>query len=173
MCKGGIIAVVKLPTEREPRIFSLPYYIGMNCARRNNPALWLLSTAQFSTGCIVIGGTVLCDGTAVGIVIGRTFSLAADWNIPHNFPFFGLLSPAQFTFCACGPGINSIVIQCTICIFSAPRRVVIGRTFSAARKNRRLLFAAHFKNSATESPYCYLQHISVLWVVIQCTVSNL
>ena len=56
----------------------------------------LESAAQFSTGCIVIGGTVCRAGSFIQVVILHTIPGSRRWNPPHSLRRAGLLSAAQF-----------------------------------------------------------------------------
>lgn len=73
----------------------------------------LESAAQFSTGCIVIGGTVCRAASFIQVVILHTISGSRRWNPPHSLRRAGLLSAAQFR---CGVHRR------------AKKMVVIGRT---------------------------------------------
>ena len=75
----------------------------------------LESAAQFSTGCIVIGGTVCRAASFIQVVILHTISGSRRWNPPHSLQRAGLLSAAQFR---CGVHRR------------AKKMVVIGRTVS-------------------------------------------
>ena len=56
----------------------------------------LESAAQFSTGCIVIGGTVCRAASFIQVVILHTIPESRRWNPPHSLRRAGLLSTAQF-----------------------------------------------------------------------------
>ena len=56
----------------------------------------LESAAQFSTGCIVIGGTVCRAASFIQVVILHTIPGSRRWNPPHSLRRAGLLSAAQF-----------------------------------------------------------------------------
>lgn len=56
----------------------------------------LESAAHFSTGCIVIGGTVCRAGPFIQVVILHTIPGSRRWNPPHSLRRAGLLSAAQF-----------------------------------------------------------------------------
>ena len=56
----------------------------------------LESAAQFSTGCIVIGGTVCRAGSFIQVVILHIIPGSRRWNPPHSLRRAGLLSAAQF-----------------------------------------------------------------------------
>lgn len=73
----------------------------------------LESAAQFSTGCIVIDGTVCRAAFFIQVVILHTIPGSRRWNPPHSLRRAGLLSAAQFR---CG-------------VHRRPKKmVVIGRT---------------------------------------------
>ena len=88
----------------------------------------LESAAQFSTGCIVIGGTVCRAASFIQVVILHTFPGRQRWNPPHSLRRAGLLSAAQF-------GFWEAFQKCL-------NRVVIRRTFPSAG----LLLSAQFPN---------------------------
>ena len=56
----------------------------------------LESAAQFSTGRIVIGGTVCRAASFIQVVILHTIPGSRRWNPPHSLRRAGLLSAAQF-----------------------------------------------------------------------------
>ena len=85
-----------------------PAHISAGAGRRG-----LESAAQFSTGCIVIGGTVCRAASFIQVVILHTISGSRHWNPPHSLRRAGLLSAAQFRC-----GVHR----------SAKKIVVIGRT---------------------------------------------
>lgn len=104
----------------------------------------LESAAQFSTGCIVIGGTVCRAASFIQVVILHTISGSRRWNAPHSLRRAGLLSAAQFR-CGVHRGAKKmVVIGRTIRTFFCGRQVVIHSTICAVGKNRLLLSAAHF-----------------------------
>lgn len=104
----------------------------------------LESAAQFSTGCIVIGGTVCRAASFIQVVILHTIPGSRHWNPPHSLRRAGLLSAAQFR-CGVHRGAkNMVVIGCTIRTFFCGRQVVIHSTICAVGKIRLLLSAAHF-----------------------------
>lgn len=104
----------------------------------------LESAAQFSTGCIVIGGTVCRAASFIQVVILHTIPGSRRWNPPHSLRRAGLLSAAQFR-CGVHRGAkNMVVIGCTIRTFFCGRQVVIHSTICAVGKIRLLLSAAHF-----------------------------
>ena len=104
----------------------------------------LESTAQFSTGCIVIGGTVCRAASFIQVVILHTIPESRCWNPPHSLRRAGLLSAAQFR-CGVHRGAKKmVVIGRTIRTFFCGRQVVIHSTICAVGKIRLLLSAAHF-----------------------------
>lgn len=104
----------------------------------------LKSAAQFSTGCIVIGGTVCQAASFIQVVILHTISGSRRWNPPHSLRRAGLLSAAQFR-CGVHRGAKKmVVIGRTIRTFFCGRQVVIHSTICAVGKIRLLLSAAHF-----------------------------
>lgn len=105
---------------------------------------WLESAAQFSTGCIVIGGTVCRAASFIQVVILHTIPGSRRWNPPHSLRWAGLLSAAQFR-CGVHRGAKKmVVIGRTIRTFFCGRQVVIHSTICAVGKIRLLLSAAHF-----------------------------
>ena len=107
-------------------------------------AVGLESAAQFSTGCIVIGGTVCRAASFIQVVILHTIPKSRRWNPPHSLRRAGLLSEAQFR-CGVHRGAKKmVVIGRTIRTFFCRRQVVIHSTFCAVGKIRLLLSAAHF-----------------------------
>ena len=104
----------------------------------------LESAAQFSTGCIVIGGTVCRAASFIQVVILHTISGSRRWNPPHSLRRAGLLSAAQFR---CGVHRG------------AKKMVVIGRTIRTFSEGGRLLSTAQFARWV-KFGYCYRQHIS-------------
>ena len=104
----------------------------------------LESAAQFSTGCIVIGGTVCRAASFIQVVILHTIPGSRRWNPPHSLRWAGLLSAAQFR-CGVHRGAKKmVVIGRTIRTFFCGRQVVIHSTICAVGKIRLLLSAAHF-----------------------------
>lgn len=104
----------------------------------------LESAAQFSTGCIVIGGTVCRAASFIQVVILHTIPGSRRWNPPHSLRRAGLLSTAQFR-CGVHRGAKKmVVIGRTIRTFFCGRQVVIHSTICAVGKIRLLLSAAHF-----------------------------
>lgn len=104
----------------------------------------LESAAQFSTSCIVIGGTVCPAASFIQVVILHTIPGSRRWNPPHSLRRAGLLSEAQFR-CGVHRGAKkTVVIGRTIRTFFCGRQVVIHSTICAVGKIRLLLSAAHF-----------------------------
>lgn len=104
----------------------------------------LESAAQFSTGCIVIGGTVCRAASFIQVVILHTIPGSRRWNPPHSLRRAGLLSAAQFR-CGVHRGAKKmVVIGRTIRTFFCGRQIVIHSTICAVGKIRLLLSAAHF-----------------------------
>lgn len=104
----------------------------------------LESAAQFSTGCIVIGGTVCRAASFIQVVILHTIPGSRRWNPPHSLRRAGLLSEAQFR-CGVHRGAKKmVVIGRTIRTFFCGRQIVIHSTICAVGKIRLLLSAAHF-----------------------------
>ena len=104
----------------------------------------LESAAQFSTGCIVIGGTVCRAASFIQVVILYTIPGSRRWNPPHSLRRVGLLSAAQFR---CGVHRG------------AKKAVVIGRTIRTFFAGGKLLSTAQFARWV-KFGYCYRQHIS-------------
>lgn len=104
----------------------------------------LESAAQFSTGCIVIGGTVCRAASFIQVVILHTIPGSRRWNPPHSLRRTGLLSAAQFR---CGVHRG------------AKKMVVIGRTIRTFFAGGKLLSTAQFARWV-KFGYCYRQHIS-------------
>ena len=104
----------------------------------------LESAAQFSTGCIVIGGTVCRAASFIQVVILHTIPGSRRWNPPHSLRRAGLLSAAQFRCGVQRRAKKMVVIGRTIRTFFCGRQVVIHSTICAVGKNRLLLSAAHF-----------------------------
>ena len=88
----------------------------------------LESAAQFSTGCIVIGGTVCRAGSFIQVVILHTIPGSRRWN-----------PPAQFT-------AGGVVIGSTISV----------RCASRGKKNG--CYRAHNSNFFLRAAGCYPQH---------------
>lgn len=104
----------------------------------------LESAAQFSTGCIVIGGTVCRAASFIQVVILHTIPGSRRWNPPHSLRRAGLLSAAQFRCGVHRRAKKMVVIGRTIRTFFCGRQVVIHSTICAVGKIRLLLSAAHF-----------------------------
>ena len=122
----------------------------------------LESAAHFSTGCIVIGGTVCRAASFIQVVILHTIPGSRHWNPPHSLRRAGLLSEAQFR-CGVHRGAKKmVVIGRTIRTFFCGRQIVIHSTICAVGKIRLLLSAAHFGISSAFQT-------CPDWVVIQRT----
>ena len=104
----------------------------------------LESAAQFSTGCIVIGGTVCRAASFIQVVILHTFPGRRSWNPPHSLRRAGLLSAAQFLCGAQRGAKNSGCYRAHNSDFVCGRQVVIHSTICAVWK----------------IDYCYRQHNS-------------
>ena len=100
--------------------------------------------AQFSTGCIVIGGTVCLAASFIQVVILHTIPGSRRWNPPHSLRRAGLLSAAQFR-CGVHRGAKKWLLSgAQFGLFFCGRQVVIHSTICAVGKIRLLLSAAHF-----------------------------
>lgn len=116
-----------------------PAHISAGAGRRG-----LESAAQFSTGCIVIGGTVCRAGSFIQVVILHTIPGSRRWNPPHSLRRAGLLSAAQFR-CGVHRGAKKWLLSgAQFGLFFCGRQVVIHSTICAMGKIRLLLSAAHF-----------------------------
>ena len=104
----------------------------------------LESAAQFSTGCIVIGGTVCRAGSFIQVVILHTIPGSRRWNPPHSLRRAGLLSAAQFR---CGMHRG------------AKKWLLSGAQFGLFSAGGKLLSTAQFARWV-KFGYCYRQHIS-------------
>lgn len=104
----------------------------------------LESAAQFSTGCIVIGGTVCRAASFIQVVILHTIPGSRRWNPPHSLRRAGLLSAAQFR---CGAHRG------------AKKWLLSGAQFGLFSEGGWLLSTAHFARWV-KFGYCYRQHIS-------------
>ena len=104
----------------------------------------LESAAQFSTGCIVIGGTVCRAASFIQVVILHTIPGSRRWNPPHSLRRAGLLSAAQSVGCASRGIIIGWFWGAQFGLFCAG-----GRLLSTAQFARWVKFG-----------YCYRQHIS-------------
>lgn len=136
----------------------------------------LESAAQFSTGCIVIGGTVCRAASFIQVVIPHTIPGSRRWNPPHSLRRAGLLSAAQFR---CGVHRG------------AKKWLLSGAQFGLFSEGGRLLSTAQFARwvkliivigstirilggfPKVSKPGCYPAHISGSGVVIGRTVSKL
>lgn len=105
----------------------------------------LESAAQFSTGCIVIGGTVCRAASFIQVVILHTIPGSRRWNPPHSLRRAGLLSAAQFRC-----GVHRVAKK------SGCYRAHNSDFFS---EGGRLLSTAQFARWV-KFGYCYRQHIS-------------
>ena len=104
----------------------------------------LESAAQFSTGCIVIGGTVCRAASFIQVVILHTIPGSRRWNPPHSLRRAGLLSAAQFR---CGAHRG------------AKKWLLSGAQFGLFSEGGWLLSTAQFARWV-KFGYCYRQHIS-------------
>lgn len=94
----------------------------------------LESAAQFSTGCIVIGGTVCRAASFIQVVILHTIPGSRRWNPPHSLRRAGLLSAAQFR-CGVHRGAKKAVVI---------RRTIRKNPFFCGASCRGLLLCAQF-----------------------------
>lgn len=105
----------------------------------------LESAAQFSTGCIVIGGTVCRAASFIQVVILHTIPGSRRWNPPHS------LRRAR------------VVIGSTISVRCASQGkkkwLLSGAQFALFSEGGRLLSTAQFARWV-KFGYCYRQHIS-------------
>lgn len=111
----------------------------------------LESAAQFSTGCIVIGGTVCRAGSFIQVVILHTISGSRRWNPTHSLRRAGLLSAAQFR---CGVHRG------------AKKWLLSGAQFGLFSEGGRLLSTAQFARWV-KFGYFYRQHISEFRLLFQ------
>lgn len=109
------------------------------------------SAAQFSTGCIVIGGTVCRAGSFIQVVILHTIPGSRRWNPTHSLRRAGLLSAAQFR---CGVHRG------------AKKWLLSGAQFGLFSEGGRLLSTAQFARWV-KFGYCYRQHISEFRLLFQ------
>lgn len=137
----------------------------------------LESTAQFSTGCIVIGGTVCREASFIQVVILSTIPVRRSWNPPHSLRRAGLLSAAQF-LCGVQPGAkNSGCYRAhNLDFFSAGGRLLSTAQFARCGKliiviGSTIRILRGFPK--VSKPGCYPAHISGSGVVIERTVSKL
>ena len=93
----------------------------------------LESAAQFSTGCIVIGGTVCRAASFIQVVILHTIPGSRRWNRQHNFG--------------------------AVCIAGQKKWLLSGAQFGLFSAGGRLLSTAQFARWV-KFGYCYRQHIS-------------
>lgn len=137
----------------------------------------LESTAHFSTGCIVIGGTVWREAAFIQVVIGRTFPGDRGWNISHSLRWAGLLSAAQFL---CGAGRRAKNIGCYPAHNSDffrrragcyPQHNLRGGEKIAIVIGGTIRIWGGFSGGSKAG--CYPAHISKSGVVIGRTISNL
>lgn len=137
----------------------------------------LESAAQFSTGCIVIGGTVCRAASFIQVVILHTIPGSRRWNPPHSLRRTGLLSAAQF--------------RCGVHRGAKKKWLLSGAQFGLFSEGGRLLSTAQFARCGkliivigstirilgdfpkVSKPGCYPAHISGSGVVIGRTVSKL
>lgn len=105
----------------------------------------LESAAQFSTGCIVIGGTVCRAGSFIQVVILHTIPGSRRWNPPHSLRRAGLLSGAQF--------------RCGVHRRAKKRGCYPAHNSDFFSEGGRLLSTAQFARWV-KFGYCYRQHIS-------------
>lgn len=104
----------------------------------------LESAAQFSTGCIVIGGTVCRAASFIQVVILHTIPGNRRWNPPHSLRRAGCYRQHNFGAVCIAGQKKMVVIGRTIRTFFCGRQVVIHSTICAVGKIRLLLSAAHF-----------------------------
>lgn len=137
----------------------------------------LESAAQFSTGCIVIGGTVCRAASFIQVVILHTIPGSRRWNPPHSLRRAGLLSAAQFR-CGVHRGAkkngcyrahnSDFFLRAAGCY---PQHNLRGGQNSA------IVIGSTFRNFVcfpnVSEPGCYPAHISGSGVVIGRTVSKL
>lgn len=90
--------------------FSVPGWVVIRCTFSAGAGQrGLESAAQFSTGCIVIGGTVCRAASFIQVVILHTIPGSRRWNPPHSLRRAGLLSAAQFR-CGVHRGAKKMVV---------------------------------------------------------------
>ena len=138
---------------------------------------WLESAAQFSTGCIVIGGTVCRAASFIQVVILHTIPGRQRWNPPHSLRRAGLLSAAQF-LCGAQRGAKKfrLLSGAQFRLFSAGGRLLSTAQFARCGKliiviGSTIRILGGFPK--VSKPGCYPAHISVSGVVIERTVSKL
>lgn len=137
----------------------------------------LESSAQFSTGCIVIGGTVCRAGSFIQVVIPHTIPGSRRWNPPHSLRRTGLLSAAQFR-CGVHRGAKKmVVIRRTIRTFFLRAAGCYPQHNLRGGENSAIVIGSTFRNFVcfpnVSRPGCYPAHISGSGVVIGRTVSKL
>lgn len=137
----------------------------------------LESAAQFSTGCIVIGGTVCRAASFIQVVIPHTIPVRRRWNPPHSLRQAGLLSAAQFLCGAQRGAKNSGCYRAhNSDFFSAGGRLLSTAQFARCGKliiviGSTIRILGGFPK--VSKPGCYPAHISGSGVVIERTVSKL
>lgn len=137
----------------------------------------LESAAQFSTGCIVIGGTVCRAASFIQVVILHTIPGSRRWNPPHSLRRAGLLSAAQFR-CGVHRGAKKmVVIRRTIRTFFLRAAGCYPQHNLRGGENSAIVIGSTFRNFVcfpnVSRPGCYPAHISGSGVVIGRTVSKL
>lgn len=136
----------------------------------------LESAAQFSTGCIVIGGTVCRAASFIQVVILHTIPGSRRWNPPHSLRRAGLLSAAQFR-CGAHRGAKKWLLSgAQFRLFSAGGRLLSTAQFARCGKliiviGSTIRILGGFPK--VSKPGCYPAHISGSGVVIERTVSKL
>ena len=103
----------------------------------------LESAAQFSTGCIVIGGTVCRAASFIQVVILHTIPESRRWNPPHSLRR-GCYRQHNFG---------------AVCIAGQKKWLLSGAQFGLFSAGGRLLSTAQFARWV-KFGYCYRQHIS-------------
>ena len=103
----------------------------------------LESAAQFSTGCIVIGGTVCRAASFIQVVILHTIPGSRRWKHPHSLRW-GCYRQHNFG---------------TVCIAGQKKWLLSGAQFGLFSEGGRLLSTAQFARWV-KFGYCYRQHIS-------------
>lgn len=104
----------------------------------------LESAAQFSTGCIVIGGTVCRAASFIQVVILHTIPGNRRWNPPHSLRRAGCYRQHNFG---------------AVCIAGQKKWLLSGAQFGLFSAGGRLLSTAQFARWV-KFGYCYRQHIS-------------
>lgn len=114
----------------------------------------LESAAQFSTGCIVIGGTVCRAASFIQVVILHTIPGSRRWNPPHSLRWAGLLSGAQFGLFSEGGRLLSTAQFARWVKFGYCYRQHISEFRLLSKRVRTgLLSSAHFRQWG-----CYREH---------------